>query len=310
MVRNHLRILAGTVVAILLLAIHFVTPSRSGLWLQTYYDSMHVPLFGIIAVCILLVTPVRWSRRKRLLTVMGAVIALSVLSEMAQIPTARDASLSDLFADWFGAAGFLAAAIVFSAHISVPKGRGRYLVLLGVALVAWPLMPLAKVSAAYLERNQLLPTLANFDSKFGDVFYRMQNAQIRTVRRSTNQSISAEITLGDGPWPGIIFHDLWPNWESYSELVIQIENPENEPLPVNIRVHDRRHRDGDQPFSDRFNHTIDLAPGNQIVRISMLDIEDAPARRQMDLFAIDGIVIFYTQQEAGRRLFLHEIRLE
>ena len=308
--RNGLRILASTVVVILLLAIHFVRPSRGGLWLQTFYDSLHVPLFGVIAVCVLLITPLHWSRRKRLLGMLFAVVTLGVLSEIAQIPTARDASLSDLLADWFGAAGFIAVAVVFSSSISVPKGRGRYLVILGIALVIWPLLPLAKVSAAYLERIQLLPALVSFDSTFGDLFYRAQNAKIRKIRRSIGISFSAEVDLQNGPWPGIIFHDLWPNWEPFSALVIEIENPEAEPLSVNIRVHDRTHRDGDQPYGDRFNRQVELAPGTKMIRVTLADIQGAPAGRQMNMAEIDGLAVFCTQQESGRRFLLHDIWLE
>jgi len=308
--RNGLRILASVVVVTLLLVIHFVTPTGSGLWLQTFYDSLHVPLFGIIAVCVLFITPLHWSRRKRLLAVLGVVVVLSALSEIAQITTSRDASLSDLFADWFGAAGFVAVAIVFSSSISVPKGRGRYLVILGIALIVWPLLPLAKVSAAYLERSQLLPELASFDSNFGNLFYYVQNAEFRKIRHSASTSFSAEVSLGDGPWPGIIFHDLWPNWEPYSALVIEIENPGTDFLPVNIRVHDRAHRDGDQPYGDRFNLSVNLAPGTQTIHVTSVDIQGAPAGRQMNMAEIDGLVVFCTQQESGRRFVLHEIRLE
>ncbi len=307
---NFVRIMASAVIVALLMVIHFATPSRGGLWLQTFYDSMHVLFFGVIAVCTLLATPLHWSRRKRLLTVLVAALALSTLSEAAQIPTERDASFIDLLADWFGAAGFIAVAIVFSASISIPKGRGRYLILVGIALVAWPLLPLAKVSAAYLERSQLLPELTSFDSRFGDMFFYVQNAELRKFRRSGETTFSAEVSLGDGPWPGIIFHDLWPNWAPYSALTIEIENPGAESLPVNIRVHDRAHRSGAQPYSDRFNRSIDLAPGTQTILISLSEIENAPAERQMNMREIDGLVVFCTQQESGESFILHRIRLE
>lgn len=308
--RNGLKLLASAVIVILLLVMYLVAPTRGGLWLQTLYDSLHVPLFGIIAVCLLVITPTHWSRLKRLSTVIVIVVALSVLSEIAQIPTGRDASLNDLLADWFGAAGFLAVAIVFSSSISVPKGRGRYLVILGIGLTVWPLVPLANVSAAYLERNQLLPELVSFDATFGDMFFHVQNAEILRVRRSVGNAFSAEVSLDDGPWPGIIFHDLWPNWEPYSTLVVELENPGTESLPLNIRVHDRTHRNGDQPYDDRFNLSVDLAPGFQSIRIALTDLQSAPTGRQMDMTEIDGLVVFATQQEAGRKFVLHVVRLE
>ncbi len=83
-------ILAGAIVVILLSVIHFATPITGGLWLRTLYDSLHVPIFGIIAVCILFVTPANWGSRSRLVATMGAVIVLSLFSESVQIPANRD----------------------------------------------------------------------------------------------------------------------------------------------------------------------------------------------------------------------------
>ena len=307
---NFVRISASAVILVLLLVIHLATPSRSGLWLQTFYDSMHVLVFGVIAVCTLFATPLHWSRRKRLLTVFVTVFVLSTLSEIAQIPTGRDASFNDLLADWFGAAGFIAVAIVFSTSISVPKGRGRYLIILGIALIVWPLLPLAKVSAAYLERGQLLPELTSFDSRFGDMFFYVQNAEFRKIRRSASASSSAEVSLGDGPWPGIIFHDVWPNWELYSALVVEIENPEAESLLVNVRVHDRAHKLGDQPHGDRFNISYELQQGRHTLRVPLEEIRNAPRDRQMDLSQIEGIVVFCSAGHTGRKFQLVKIRLE
>jgi VanZ family protein len=305
-----LKLMAGIVVLALLSITALTQPSYSGIWMSTFHEFLHVPVFGIIAVCLLINTPVRWGPRKRLIVVAIATIVLSALSELAQVPGPRDASVRDLMADLLGAAGFILAAIPLSASFSVRKGRGRYLIILGIALVAWPLMPLAKVSAAYVERNQAVPSLVRFDSRLGHVFFHLQNTDLRKISSSDRELVSAEITIKDGPWPGIIFHDLWPDWEPFSALVVEIENPDKEVLPLNIRVHDRTHRGGHQTYGDRFNHSVDLRPGKKIFRIELADIRRAPAERQMDLAKIDGLVIFTTRQQAGRRFILHEIRLE
>ncbi len=120
----------------------------------------------------------------------------------------------------------------------------RYLVLLGAMLVAWPMAPLARVTAAYVERSQISPSLVRFDTRFARVFFRLQNTDLRKISDTDDDSVYAEISLKDAPWPGIVFHDLWPDWESHTTLLVAIENPEAKPLPINIRVHDREHRAG------------------------------------------------------------------
>ena len=310
MTSNIRNVFAGSIVVILLLAMHFAAPSPSGLWLRTFYESLHVPVFGIIAICVFLMTPLHCGSGKRLIAVTGAVIGLSVLSELAQIPTSRDASLEDLVADWLGAAGFVALAIAFSRGHAGAKVRTRYLIFLGAVFITWPLIPLAKVSVAYVERVQMLPALVRFDSAFAGTFFHLQNARLTKQRNDLLGSMSAEILLQDGPWPGIVFHDIWPDWEPYVALVIEIENPESDDLSVNIRVDDREHQHGEQRFGDRFNRKVYLAPGMQTIRITVTDIRRAPDRRQMNMAEIVGLVIFATRQESGRRFVLHEIRLE
>lgn len=309
MTRKGRNVLVGSIIVVLMLIVQFARPSMGGLWLQTLYESLHVPVFGVIAVCVLLITPAHWGGRNRLIATMAAVIGLSVLSEAAQIPTNRDASSADLIADLLGAAGFVCIAIVFARSFSVRKVRRPYLVLLGVALIAWPLLPLAKVSAAYVERHQIMPSLVRFDARFASTFFRMQNAELTEQRDDSPGSVAANILLKDGPWPGIVFNDLWPNWEPYAALIIDIENPDADALRINVRVHDRDHRD-DPRYNDRFNRRVELAPGRQPLRIMLTDIQGAPAHRQMNMAEIDGLVIFATRQESGRRFVLHEIRLE
>ena len=304
------RVLAGIVILVLLLVTVMAQPSHSGTWLRTFNEALHVPVFGVIAVCLLILTPGHWSSRMRLLVAMLATVVLAALSEVAQIPTARDASLQDLIADLLGAAGFLVAAIPLSSSFSVRKGHGRYLVLLGALLVAWPLAPLARVSAAYVERSQISPSLVRFDTRFAHVFFRLQNTDLRKIEDADSDSVYAEISLKDAPWPGIVFHDLWPDWESHRTLMVAIENPESTALPINIRVHDLEHRWSEQNYSDRFNKQMQLEPGVHTLEFAIADIRDAPADRTMDMAHIDGLVVFATQQEAGRKFVLREIWLD
>jgi len=301
------RIVLGLVVVMLVLVVHFAAPSSGGLWLRTLYDSMHVPVFGVIALCVLLITPVQWGTRNRLLATTGIVLVLSLLSELAQIPTSRDASVKDLLSNWLGAAGFTCIAVVFLRSFPLSRVRGLYLALLGFVLIAWPLLPLAKVSAAYVERFYILPSLIRFDSRLGETLFRMQNAKLTVQNASGRDRASANILLKDGPWPGIVFHDAWPDWQPYQALIIKIENPEVDVLTVNVRVHDRDH---DQRYADRFHRRIELATGVQTVRINMADIESAPDSRKMNMSEIDGLIIFANRKESGRRFVLHDIRLE
>jgi hypothetical protein len=155
----------------------------------------------------------------------------------------------------------------------------------------------------------MLPSLMRFDARFATVFFSLQDAELSVQEDNGRGVASANILLKDGPWPGVVFGEVWPNWKPYTALVIEIDNPGPDALPINVRVHDRDHR-GKQLFDDRFNRRIELAPGRQTIHIKLADIEDAPAGRRMDMGNIDELIIFATAQESGRRLVLHDIRLK
>ena len=252
----------------------------------------------------------QWNLPRRCAGVAAAVLVLSIISEAAQIPGRRDASLHDLLSDWLGAAGFLLLGIAFLTSNTIGMRRKSLLSVAGVTLLIFPLVPLITVSAAYIERNHQLPALVNFDSWFGDAFIRTQHATVEVIGAREANSGAAKVSLNDGAWPGLIFHDIWPDWRPYTTLIVQLGLTDDIPLSVNIRIHDGLHRLHDQPYHDRFNMTYELQPGFHTLRIPIEQILNAPMTRQMDLSQIDGIVIFCSRRQAGRTFHLTEIRLE
>ena len=306
------RVIWATLIAVLILTLHFFRPVQGGLWFQVFFDSLHVPVFGLIAVAVFMITGTieAWRLRQRLLVTAVSVFVISILSEAAQIPGPRDASFEDLVADWFGATGFVLLALAVHARRHIGRSASRVYALAGSAVLLIALSDLALTSAAFLERNARVPMLVTFDSYLGQRFIRTQNAVLERVSDGTGNNSRAKIRLGNGAWPGVIFHDIWPNWSSYSTLLFELEAIGDEPLEINIRVHDHAHKQGSQPYSDRFNSRLTLRPSPQTFRIPLETIANAPKTRSMDLARIDGIVIFGSSKVAGRQFWLSDIRLE
>ena len=308
--RKMTRLALLAVVAVLLLTVHFYSPLRNGLWAQTFFDALHVPVFGLIALSLYAVTPSHLSRAYRIAITLAISCVLGVLSEVAQIPISRDASLHDLMADWLGAAGFLSAALAVSPGFSTSLLKRIATGLAAIALLGWPLYPLANVSAAYLARNAQFPILAQFDSRFGAVLVRKQNVTLNISDQPGSDHKFAHVTVGDGPWPGLAFHDVWPDWRGYSTLIIDLEIGENEPLEFNVRVHDQAHKSYDNAYTDRYSKTFVLESGRHTLQIPLEDIRTAPRDRQMDLSRIEEIIVFSRESNAGRTISLFEIRLQ
>ena len=292
--------------------LHFYAPAPSGLWTQILLESLHVPVFGIVALSLFVATGSRrdWGPLQRAAVALAVAIALAVLSEGAQISGPRDASIEDLVSDWLGAGAALLFALALSRrHPFLPATRVGF-TLAGLASCLIALWPLISVSAAYLERNLQQPMLISFDHHFGKTFRRAQHTTLDLRHDPTTGKTTGIITLEEGAWPGLIFHDVWPDWRDYSTLVVELGLEGDAPLEINIRVHDHVHKLGDQPYNDRFNLSYELQPGRHTLRIPLEQIHNAPKGRRMDLSQIEGIVVFCSSEHAGRQFQLLEMRLE
>jgi hypothetical protein len=304
-------ILLGGAVLFLFLSIQLFAPARADLWWQVFFEALHAPIFGLIAVCLLAMTPPTWHLQGRLIVSLAAAFLLAIMSEVVQIPMPnRSASFGDLFNDMVGALAFVSAAVVLSPNFHVPRGRGRWLILLAAILMVWPLKPLASVSAAYWERYEQLPSIAPFESRNSHLFYNLNNATMRFATADYGAGIVPEFHFNQTGSSSIDFHDPWSDWRSYEALVLDIDNLDSKTLPLTIRIHDEAHLIGDQPHEDRFNRRLDLAPGRHSINLDLAEVKQAPDGRDMDMGHIDGLVLFGTEKEAGSRFVIHDIRLE
>jgi len=301
---------AGIVAAVLLIAVHVAVPVQTDMWYRVFFDTLHVPVFALVALCLLIIVSGFGSLAPGTRFALAAlgVLVLSVLSEAAQIPGVRDASLDDLVADWLG--GVSALLLAAAATVQLRRWRRIALVIAGVAVLAVGLGPLLTISAAYAERNLQVPVLLSFESRLNHLFVRAQNARLSYTHSGQRGATAARVVLGDGAWPGLIIHDIWPDWSGYDALIVNLSTPDDTPFELNLRVHDSEHRLREQAYSDRFNTRFEINPDTRSVRIPLARIAAAPATRKMDMRAIHGIVIFGTADQAGHEFHLESLRLE
>ncbi|MEQ8204910.1 MAG: VanZ family protein [Woeseia sp.] len=276
--------------------------------MQVAFDTGHVLAFGLISLCIFACLPTQLSPLSRAGRTLLICMVLGALSEAAQIPIARDASWHDLMSDWFGAAAFVGVAVVVTASNAFTRVQITAITVLALGMLTWALWPLARTSLAYLERFQQLPQLVKPDSTLSNVFIRRQFASVTRVQQPDGTAIQVELL--DGAWPGITFHDLWPDWRNYSTLVLQIVIDGTTPFDLNVRIHDRSHQAGEQNYSDRFNRQFRLTPGMHVLRINLDEVKKSPRDREMRLAQVEGIILFGRQQDAGRIFRVQDLRLE
>jgi len=118
---------------------------------------------------------------------------------------------------------------------------------------------------------------------------------------------SLRVDLHGGPIPGVELTDIAPNWLGFRRVVIDIENPSEEPLNLAIIIGDFESSPAPE---DRFMTETTLVPGERRrLNFSRQEISAGPTARLMPMDKISEIVLFRTWGEADTFL-LHAIWLE
>ena len=290
-------------IGILLWAVVFAPVPGDTRWIRTLHNSAHAPIFGCVALLTLVI--IRASPRlatfepaKQYAIALAVVAFLGLLTELLQIPTGRDASVEDALHDVIGAVALLGLFAVFDEQVrTVSRAIAVRCVAGVVGLVALALAaaPVTRAAIKYQQRDARFPVLADFTGRYDRYFIFQQWAEFSPASMPEAWASRAgeramHVQLLEGPYPGMDFIELPPDWSGYSTLAIDLTNPTQNGLQLVVRVHDAAHN---KDVSDRFNRVLELPPGaRQVFRIPLQDVATAPRTRVLDLHQIAGMIIF------------------
>jgi hypothetical protein len=275
----------------------------------------HAPLFALVAIgCLIWLRNCHWptSLVGQYLAALLFAVLLGAIGEIAQSFTVtRDAEWFDLGNDFLGAGTGLCIYRLYDRQHPLrtkPWVAVCCVFVLTVLLVA----PLGQTAFMYWQRWRQLPELATWGSPAGYHFVKPGSAALRVARLPLWSSGSNEIALEVRPlpedrWVGTTIDEPWPDWSDYSQLVIDVVNPNDVPLSLIIRVHDRAHNN---EYADRFNRRFEIAPRQRVtLSTALTDVRAAPKSRQLDLTHIAGIVIFQDAQRGASSFYICSVRL-
>lgn len=302
MTRRLLYLLILFVVAGLLLFLPLpIAPTYAG---RTLEDAGHTPLFFLVTLSVIFA--MRDHPRfagVRLYALAGFVgVGTGLLSELIQKPLARDASWEDAAADAVGAVLALALYALFDPRTKLRGWQRLSALAIAVSCIAIFFAPIVRMTRAYVHRNGQFPVIADFHSRI-ELYW--------TLSIGVNREIvddALEVDLAADVFPGVSFFEPVPDWRAYRTLIIDVSNPDTEPLTLGVRVHDGKHRNA---FNDRFNTHFDVAPSERrTLRIPLEDIRKGPRQRFMDMAHISDITLFRRGKPGSRHLRIYSVRLE
>jgi hypothetical protein len=319
---KRVQVIALMLIAILLAAVVFAPVPGDTRWIRTLHNSAHAPIFGCVSLLMLLVS--RAHPRLQALGLLGqymlalaVAFALGVLTELLQIPAGRDASFADALHDIIGALAFLGIFAVIDTRVrSVPQNAPiRFAAaVIGVVSLGFAAAPVTRAAIKYQQRDERFPVLADFSQRYDRYFILQQSAEFSPVQmpaawaRAKDES-AMRVRLLDGPYPGMHFIEVPPDWSGYSTLAVDLTNPTPMNLQFVLRVHDAAHNN--QP-EDRFGKLFELPAGTrEVLRIPLHEIEAGPKTRSIDLHRIAGLIIFRASgSPPAGELYLSRVWLE
>ncbi len=297
--------IALLVIGILLAAVVFAPVPGDTRWIRTLHNSAHAPIFGCVSLLTLLV--IRGHTRFASLGLLGqyalalaAALVLGVLTELLQIPVGRDASVEDAVHDLIGAIALLGIFAAFDPRIRVSARAGlvrAVAAVVGIVALAVAVAPVTRAAIKYQKREQRFPVLADFTQQYDRYFILQQSAEFSPAElpapwASTAGEGAMHVALLDGPYPGLDFIELRPDWSAYSTLAVDLTNPTPLSLQLVLRVNDSAHNN--EP-TDRFSRRFELPPQTrQVIRIPLRDIAAGPNTRELDLRNVAEMIIFRT----------------
>lgn len=308
--------IALSLILILLAAVVFAPVPGETRWIRTLHNSAHAPIFGCVALLSLIV--IRAEPRLQSLSLiaqyalaLAGAFLLGILTEILQIPAGRDASFEDALHDTIGALALLGIFAAFDARVrALPRNPAiRVAVgLIGVVSLGIAAAPVTRAAMKYQQRDQRFPVIADFSQRYDRYFILQKSAEFSPLSMPTLWATGADesalrVRLLEGPYPGMEFIEVPPDWSAYTTLAVDLTNPTPLGLELVLRVHDATH---DNQPADRFSRRFELPPGTRkVIRIPLTDIAAGPQARVLDLTHVAGMIIFRTDDSprAGELYF-------
>lgn len=299
----------------LLLALLFVPITiQQNEFVRTLEDACHGPIFALVAICTLyLLGATSRTSINRYTHAFVLAVAAGVAAEITQrvFTTTHYAQLKDVITDAAGAIAGLSLH-AYTQRARLPRLRRQLAILAGL-MVLWIAAPVLWSGMFYLKRDSQVPLLVTWENRRGWHFITAGGASATLAVVPSPWAVTPEeralyVSPDDTRrWAGITLEEPFSDWTSYRTLLVTVINPNEQALELTLRIDDSQHN---QEYEDRFNRLLHINPEQRVKQaISLSEIRDAPATRQLALNEISKLVLFEDTEQSARAFYLSEIRL-
>ncbi|VAW90562.1 hypothetical protein MNBD_GAMMA21-3, partial [hydrothermal vent metagenome] len=216
------------------------------------------------------------------------MLAASAAIEIIQHYIGRSASVKDVGLNIAGT--MIAMSIVILRYRTFRKMSYGVVVIfiLVVFVLIWPTV---KIFIDEINISRQFPVLSDFTTPFESGRWQSSDADMVLVKEK-DLTVLDVVLLPENKYSSVALNSFGQGWEKYRELVIELNNTMELDIPLVLRLHDKHHKKYNNQHSDRFNRSINLAPGYREIIIPIIDLYNSPRDRKMDVNNIESIMIF------------------
>jgi len=244
---------------------------------------------------------------RQIIEVMILIFVFGGLTELIQSQIGREAAWQDLGNDLIG--GLLGVTFFSQSRKSLVSWQLKSLQIFILLMVFWSLLPVAKVLIDDVIALRQFPLLSGFETPLE------KSRWSGSARRQISHEIyfagnsSLRIKLTTQRYSGVGLKDFPRDWSGYSAVGLQVFNPDQEPLLLHFRIHDRYHSAHKNAYRDRFNASFEIEPGWNQLHVSLDKVAHAPKDRLLDLTHIAGMGVFVGKLDHSRTIYLDDVKL-
>jgi len=244
------------------------------------------------------------SRQILIILVLSFIVGVAI--EIIQSQFGRDSSWNDVFLDVLGATS---AIVFFSIKIKSQTNVFKWTRnLIITILFLYALMPLINSSSDELILSYQFPILSNLETPF-----ELGRWDSRYISRSSEKvrsgNYSLKVNVAKYRYRGIGFNYFYRDWSTYKTFNISIYNTLRNSVEFDIKIYDEVHNNSSKKYDDRFNRTFLIHPGWNDLQIKIVDIQNGPKNRVMNLTKIKKVTIFPLKKQKPFFIYIDDVYL-
>ncbi len=301
----------------------FSVPIYSFFW-KAVANSGHGPLFFVVGLLVLnlsraLMGKLQWAPLQHYLVAFIGIIGLSVVTEVFQllIPM-REPQVSDVLHDVVGGICGLVWSITRDHALSAKWEKWkiyprRTALSCGIALVMTLMfIPVFEWAYAYWDRSNRFPSILQFSSDWEMRFVNTLDSEVLRVPPplgwgKSSVDLVGQVVFHTKKYPRIRIRELYPDWNGYSQLYLEIFSELSAPQRIVIWINDRY--DKSRP-GDGYKNTLTIVPGLNQIQIPLHEIRMGPVGREMNLSGIKEVMLFARSPAEEFTLYIDNIHLQ